>query len=242
METIHNAIKCTQCKNTLESPVLLPCSDSICKKHVKEGEKEYHCLNCDVIHPVPNAGFPHIKALSMLLDQNIQKAKFDRDYMNALDSFKKLEIAVDEMKLLQKDPFYLINKTIGELKRETDITRDEFKLQIDHKADEFIADLENYEQECKRNLDSSDVSSNLEKITKDIDGIKVELNKWQKTLLSFEPKEAEWKVIKEKGKEYKNNLITELDQYKDEFLVRKLIDYQLKVKSFCKIELKSDRK
>jgi hypothetical protein len=220
----------------------LPFSDSICKKHVKERATDYHCLACDVIHEVPKGGFLENKALTMLLNEKIQKVKLSSNYESAFASFKKVEKAVDEMKLLQKDPYFLINKTIGELKRETDITRDEFKLQIDHKADELIAELDKYELECKRNLDSSDVSNRLKKIAKYIEGIKSELDKWQQTLRCFEPNEAEWKVIKEKSEEYQNQLEIELNEYEDEFLLKKLSDYQLKIVSFCKIDLESDRK
>jgi hypothetical protein len=242
METIELAIKCVECKSVLDSPVLLPCSDSICKKHVKEGAKEYHCLASDIINPVPNAGFLYNKGLALLVNQKIQKAKFHPEYTSACDAFKSVEKLVDEMKLLQKDPHYIINKAIGELKRETDIIRDEFKLTIDNKADAIIKDLDKYEKECKSNLDSSDVSSKLEKIATNIDGLKDELEKWQETLRCFEPNDDEWKAIREKGDEYSQKLKHELDVYQDDFLMKKLGNYQLKLLSFCNINLESDRK
>jgi hypothetical protein len=161
METIELAIKFVECKCVLESPVLLPCSDSVCKKHIKDGAKEYHCLACDIIHPVPNAGFLHNKGLTILVNQKIQKAKFSSQYETAFDAFKSVEKLVDEMKLLQKYPHYFINKAIGEFKCETDIIRDEFKLATDDKADAIIKELDEYGQECKSNLESSDVSNKL---------------------------------------------------------------------------------
>jgi hypothetical protein len=180
--------------------------------------------------------------LAILVNQKIQKTKFHPEYTSAFDSFKSVEKLVEEMKLLQKDPHYLINKAIGELKRETDILRDEYKLAIDHKAEAIIKELDEYEKECKSNLDSSDVSRKLEKIAANIDGLKDELDKWQETLRCFEPNDAEWKAIKEKGDQHSQQLKLELDVYQDDFLMKKLNNYQLKLFSFCKINLESDRK
>jgi hypothetical protein len=95
-------------------------------------------LACDTIHSVPNTRFLQNKGLAILVNQKIQKAMFHPEYTSAFDSFKSVEKLFDEIKLFQKDPHYFINKAIGELKRETDIIRDEFKLAIDNKADAII--------------------------------------------------------------------------------------------------------
>jgi hypothetical protein len=110
METIEKVIKCTECMCVLESPVILPCSDLICKKHVKEEAREFHCLACDIIHPVPSGGFPVNKALGIMLDQKIQNNRFLPEYHSAFDSFKNLGKAIDEAKLFQKDPPFFIKK------------------------------------------------------------------------------------------------------------------------------------
>jgi hypothetical protein len=198
MEAIESALKCVECKAILESPVFLPCSDLICKKHVKPDAKEFHCLHCDIIHPIPDAGFPHNKGLAIMLEAKVQKVKCIPEYSNAFSSFKLLGKVIDDMSLLQKDPFYLINKKIGELKSETDIIRDQFKLKIDQKADSIIKELDVYEQECKRNLDSKETTQKLEKLTANIDAIKSEMEKWQKTLNCFETSAEEWTIVREK--------------------------------------------
>jgi hypothetical protein len=242
MEAVESALKCAECKAILESPVLLPCSDSVCKKHIKPDAKEFHCLVCDLIHAIPADGFLDNKALAILLTAKIQKAKFTPEYTNAYSSFKNLEKIVTDLKQFQKDPYFFINKTIGELKRETDIIRDEFKMSIDQKAELIIRELDKYEHECKSNLESGDVSNKLERIGKNIETIKSELGKWQKTLRCFEANELEWKTIREKSGEYRNQLEMELHECQEDFLLRKFSDYQHKLLSLCKIELESDRK
>jgi cell fate (sporulation/competence/biofilm development) regulator YmcA (YheA/YmcA/DUF963 family) len=241
-ETLLVALKCSECKFTLESPVILPCGDSICQSHVKQETQEFHCLVCDLIHPIPNAGFPPNKNLAILINEKIDKLKFNPQYESAFDSFKCVEKLVDEMKLFQKDPYHIINKAIGELKNEVDIIKHEFNLAIENKASEIIGELEKYQQECRCNLDSVGVTNKLEKIDQNIDAIKEELGKWHQTLRCFESNETEWQVITEKSHEYNARFKFELDAYEDEFLLNKLDDYRRKIISFCTVELHSDRK
>jgi hypothetical protein len=242
MEAIESALKCVECGSILECPVILPCSDSVCKKHIEPDSKEFHCMQCDLVHPKPSRGFPENRSLRILLEAKIQKTKFTPQYKSASTSFRNLAKSLDDLRLLQKDPHYFVNKKISELKNETDIVRDEFKLLIDQKADAIIKQLDQYEQECKSKLQSSDFSKKLEKLASDIDAIKREMDKWQKSLNSFESDEAELKMIQEKGDSYKTSLEMKLNAYEDDFLLNKLSLFQLKVASFCKIKLASDRK
>jgi hypothetical protein len=243
METIENAIKCSLCKGVLESPVFLPCSDSICKRHVMQGAQELlHCLECDTIHAVPASGFPENKALTKILNAKIQKAKYTPEYTSAFESIRQMATVLDEFKLFHKDPFYFINKTIGELKRETDLMRDEFKLKIDLEADDIMQELDKYELDCKTNLNSVFFTNASNKRAADLSRKSAELASWQKTLACFESSEAEWKLIREKSDNYKNELQMELRKCEDEFLLNKLANYGLKLISFCKIELESERK
>jgi hypothetical protein len=119
--------------------------------------------------------------------------------------------------------------------------RDEFKLAIDRKADAIIKDLDEYEKECKNDLDSR---KKVEELGKIINGImQDELAAWQETLRRFDAKEDALKLIKENGEQYKiNELQTKLSEYEEDFLLRILDDYRQKVLSFCEIKLQSENK
>jgi hypothetical protein len=244
MEAIESALKCAECKAFLECPIILPCSDSICKKHIKtDDDKEYHCLHCDATHVTPSSGFPENKSLRILLEAKIQQTIFGQQYKSASCSLQNLHKVIDDLRLFQTDPYYIVSKKINELKIETHIVRDQFKLSIDAKADTLIKELDEYEQECKRLVSSSDLlSKRLARLATDIDGlVKGELEKWHQSLNCFDSDEKEWRLIQEKSDRYRNQLEMDLGQFEDEFLLQKLSDYQLRVASFCKIQLESDR-
>jgi hypothetical protein len=244
MQALFESLKCCQCKSLVESPLILPCGDSICKKHVvveQESKNEYHCVACDVVHGLPSGGFIENKPLLKLLTANIQQAKFCKQYEIALGSFKNLVKSFEDAKLFHKDPYFFINKTVGDLKTDVDILREEFKLKIDEKADKLIKELDEYEQECKSHVNSSEVSKEFGEITIELDKVKEEMDKWQKTLDNFAPNESEWNNISEASEKKSQDLDQRLELCKHQALIRKLTDYQKKIDLFTKIELKSNQ-
>jgi hypothetical protein len=179
--------------------------------------------------------------LKILLDANIQKTIFTPQYKSALDSVKNLDKIIDDFELFRRDPFFIVNKKISDLKSETDIIRDQFKLSIDAKANAILKELIEYEQNCKSKLESSGKAKKLDKIAAEIERIRNDMDKWQTQLDSFESNEKGWQMIKEKGDKYKTELEKEMNEYENEFLLNKIKDYQLKVAGFCKFQLESDR-
>jgi hypothetical protein len=65
--TNSNKFICKQCNRYFKSPSILPCGDTICKKHVINDK--IRCPNCNQEHIIPEQGFPINKAiLEMMAD------------------------------------------------------------------------------------------------------------------------------------------------------------------------------
>lgn len=60
-------MNCIECKNLLEYPVILPCGESICKKHIHTDKTTFFCQVCCAEHSIPGDGFPANKALEKFL-------------------------------------------------------------------------------------------------------------------------------------------------------------------------------
>jgi hypothetical protein len=119
--------------------------------------------------------------------------------------------------------------------------RDEFKLKIDQQADELIQELERYELECKSNLSSMEVMNESKKISANLNRIGQEMEILQRTLSGFEPNKAEWKLIEQKSHSHTDELRVEMSKYEEDFLLKNLDDYRMKLISFGQIEIQSDR-
>jgi hypothetical protein len=69
MDIINEAIKCPICKKILESPVFLPCGESVCKSHV-DGKTQIFCISCEDDHSIPNSGLTSNKKLEKIIQNN----------------------------------------------------------------------------------------------------------------------------------------------------------------------------
>jgi hypothetical protein len=200
MDVFYNSIKCTQCRDVLKSPVILPCGHAICNQHVQENTKEIDCSVCNSTHAVPTSGggFTRILAFESLLNVNIQKAKFCPQYEDSYKSLKEFEAKCDEFKSLHKDPVYFVGETIRELKIQTDLLREEFKLKIDQKADQLIKELDAYEQECGRS--SNETNAQTKEMDSYLSFWNEQIDKWNQALSNFDSNEACWQEINESTK------------------------------------------
>ena len=75
---ISELLKCEFCKRTFETPILLPCGETMCKRDLtglnerEEGVEEVIiCYFCGEQHPMPEEGFPMNKIVENLLKHNI---------------------------------------------------------------------------------------------------------------------------------------------------------------------------
>ena len=66
---------CSFCNNKFDHPILLPCNESICFKHVEEIEsnKSIDCPICSECHTIPENGFPPDAKRELLLSVNIKQ-------------------------------------------------------------------------------------------------------------------------------------------------------------------------
>jgi hypothetical protein len=153
MQVIEQAIKCAECKKVLQSPVSLPCGYSICKRHSTVAKSTtYNCPHCQVTHQIPDNGFPINKSLESILSTNIERIQLSSEYDDAFQAYTKLAKSIGDFHLLKKDPSCLIDSFICDLKNQIDLSREQFKHEIDEKAAEIIKDLDEYAKECQSSL------------------------------------------------------------------------------------------
>src|SRR5579871_2336387 len=118
MDKILEAIKCVNCKNVLKSPILLPCTHSICKHHVNES-MAICCGECASDHQIPkNGSFLENAGLAKIICANIENLDFGETHKQAKKHCNNL---CDSIKLLEdviNDPSNIIYEQISALKSE----------------------------------------------------------------------------------------------------------------------------
>lgn len=181
MNKIIKAIQCVNCREILDSPIILPCSHSICKKHCEQSTK---CFKCGSDHEIPKDGFPSFKALAKIIATNIDKLDFGDVHKNAKKSCESFEELLKEIENLLKDPFHLTHERISDLKNTVQLKGEEIRLMIDQKIKDMLETLDDYERQCKDYLTTNEYATVSSKF--DLESAQHQLNKWIETLNKLE--------------------------------------------------------
>jgi hypothetical protein len=253
MQVIDHAIRCSDCKYELQSPVILPCGESICEKHCKLESKHYTCVHCKVTHPIPDNGFPMNKALEKILSTKIENIQLPTEYEEAFQAYTSLAKSIADFHLLKKDPCCLISADIGELKSEIDLLREQFKFNIDEHAKKVIEELDEFEKECQQNVKSRETNeskdADLEETSSksrkrhhsitsdddydydDVEAIEEVLSEIKKKMSQFKKNKVELIKLKLKCQgfvDFEDKFMSERKQ----LFLGKLLDYKFKVSKF----------
>ena len=183
MDRIRNAIKCAICREILESPVILPCSDTICKKHVtNQTNNLIRCEKCGIEHSIPTNGFPTLPFLEEIIKSEIGQLDFGSVHKEAKKSCESFEKALKEFEVLLKDPHFYTHERISELKNIVQLKGEELKLRIDEEMTKLIGKLGEYERQSKEYLSSNEFKVESTKFHSELKRAQSNLDSWIESL------------------------------------------------------------
>lgn len=119
-----------------------------------------------------------------------------------------------------------ISEKISEIKNKIDLKREALKLEIDNKALEIIKELDDYEQECRDNMQKM-VKSKMLKSKAVLESMQTEVAKWNEELISFEMNQKKWEIIKSQSKVKCDELVDSMKKLKESLLLEhKLYEFE----------------
>lgn len=213
MNKIVSSINCVNCKNVLTSPVLLPCTHTICKQHTIDVKGPILCCLCQKEHLIPpNTGFPHIT-----LD-------FGDEYREANHSCHNLHDLLVEIDEILNDPSNFTIKAIANLKNIVQSKGDEIKLNIEKQMNHLISKLDEYSKDCQSSLSTNDYLNISKKMRAEKEEAEKNLQKWISSLNEIKFDEKEWTLIKTESENAIKRFQVELDNFKTDILLEKRFD------------------
>lgn len=253
MDTINEALKCSKCKHVLSEPVALPCGELICDKHVNKKITHFYCLECDLDHPfLYPGGFFRVKALEKILSTKIDKCDFSGEYSRAYKSCKNLEQALFEFDKFRSDPYNHIYEAIIEIRNEVELKRETIKLEtttatasadgeVDEKAEALINEINEFESECKANLESNEFKEKKTKLDQVINVMKQDLSQWLNELNSVEEDKPKWNMMFDRSQKAIKLLALKELAYKQDLLLNRKLELNLakpnELTNICKLSL-----
>ena len=257
MDTILNAIKCAICHEILESPVFLPCTDTICKKHVtNQSNGVIRCEKCEIEHRIPANGFPPNPSLEAIIKSEIATLDLGSVHKEAKKSCESFEKTLREVEMLIKDPFFYTHERISELKNSVQLKGEELKLIIDQEMRKLIYRLEEYDSKTRRFLSSNEFKEESKKFDNELKIAQSNLDSWIESLNKFRQflapnnhafkiycyskriklDEEKWKRIKEESEQKLKSLTEESEKFKNKLLLNNFEENQKHVNCFKSIK------
>ena len=184
MDRILNIINCSICHEIFESPVILPCNDTVCKKHVKDQIKDdfFRCDKCGVENRVPSNGFqplPFLEELIKIAKDGLVFCSVNNEAKKSCESFEEL---LKEIAVALKDPFFLSHERIRVLKNSAQLKGEELKLIIDQEMKTLFDILDDYERQSKEYLSSNEFKVESEKLETELKSAYSNLDSWLESL------------------------------------------------------------
>jgi hypothetical protein len=244
MNKIHDAIKCVNCREVLDSAVLLPCGCSICLKHTQtdlnETTRTILCCNCEIDHSLSftHGPFRSNTALTQIISAEIANIEelFSQDLKNAKHSCSRLEQYLAEIDHVLTDPFNFTYEAIEHLKSVAQLRVEEKQMSIDEEA--FVK-LDEFKASCKSYFKSSEYSAKSRGFERKIEAARQGIKNSMFTLNELKRNELEWMRIKRESEEVIERFKIELKTFKrDSLLQKRFATYRFEIEKILgKIEI-----
>jgi hypothetical protein len=261
MDRFLNTLKCPNCNEVLESPVILPCNHTICEKHGSNHTKEViKCEKCGVEHRIPVNGFQPNLALQEQIEIGIAHLDFGSVHNKAKKSCESFGNFLNEIEAILKDPFVIAHERITELKNSVQLKGEELKLTIDQEMKKLIDRLDEYERQSKEYLSSNELKEESIKLETELKSAYSNLDSWLAYLHKYNIQifylilivnlvtllyvfnrlkvdHEKWeKIIKESSQQLKS-INNEFDIFKKKLLLNKFDENQSHVNLFKSIKI-----
>ena len=190
---LKNIATCSYCNSIFESPIILPCSETICEKHLNDFKnpidplKTIQCYFCYEDHLIPKNGFPMDKRMTKLIEYEFHQIDFGETHKKAVCLCHDLNKMIEKIGIITKDPDYFITEYFDKITNEIDLRREESKLVIEKWHESRLLEINKYKTECLNKL-----AKKLKPDNSIIDKTKKDLELWQKKLSVPELSNAEY--------------------------------------------------
>lgn len=225
VDDVNDIIRCRICSKLYNSPITLPCGETICSIHLNEfdisRDKKFKCDLCNSEHLLPENGFQANKAIQKMLDINIDRLDRGEAFKNAKAAFDVLNYKFETYELINTVPAFFIDEYFSSVINEIDLRRDEIKLEIDNYYDRLINDLKLSQKSCVVMSEGNRRVSNDE-----LKYFRKEVETFNKDLKMLDLAENKIKNIETKSKILVNKIEFKLKEIKDFFLLSKSHEFK----------------
>ena len=222
-----NFLKCKICTAIYDSPILLTCGETVCKKHLNQVDlfeiidDRFECLFCGEEHKIPPNGFPYNKALEQLVQFNLDKIDLGEAYKGAKIAFENLNIKIETLEKIKLDPSGYINEHFADIIDEIDSRRHKLKTELDYYYDNLINHLKLHLNQCLVMIKSNKIIDN-----NNLNYFKASRENFEKDLKYLIADDNKWKTIDLNAKILTNSIDFKINELKNSLLLNNSYEFK----------------
>lgn len=218
MDKVLNALKCSNCRSILTSPVTLPCGHTICQSHTRVSDENIICSECESSHA--NKNFAVNQALANMIEAQLSSFDFGPKYKECVQSVENVREQLRKNELAVNDSDYFIHESIDKLRNKVVLKSEQLKTRIDEITQELLDDLDMFERECKEEKRHHGIKQNsfVDEFKRQNDAAMESCEKWSNELNELRFDDHKWTTIKEESEKELGALRGKLGQFERELL------------------------
>jgi WD40 repeat protein len=158
LSAVRSIVTCEKCGNFFESPIKLPCFNTLCQVHVSElmsskAKNIIDCFFCQEEHVIPERGFEPYTKLDEIIQSKSHLYEEEKELISYFDySTSKINKLDQEFTKMQPFTEEFILKNLAKLKEQIDLDAQKFKNKIDSTAQNLVGKIEMFENKCTLSL------------------------------------------------------------------------------------------
>lgn len=232
---------CKFCLDIYEKPVILPCGNLLCSKHIdkflkSKTSQSILCYHCDRKHDINKQGLIVDERITQLIELKIHELNLGTAHRAAIISCQNVESLITQHKSLNQNPNNFIDAFFNKLKKEINIKRIEMIAMVDDSYRKSLKEIECFENECKNNPDKD---KNILGSNSLVVICEAKLKEWYQVLrVPNLDLESNWKELKFEADREIQKLDTKLRVVKNELLLNR--DFTIKPINSINLDISFD--
>ena len=160
LSAVRSIVTCEKCGDFFESPVKLPCFNTLCQTHVVEllkknlsAKKVIECCFCHQDHAVPPNGFESYTKLNEIIESKSHLYDEEKQLILYFDyATKKISELATSIKKTRPDTEEFVLKNLAKLKEQINQDFEKLTQKIDDKRQKLVTKIELFEDKCAQSL------------------------------------------------------------------------------------------
>ncbi len=161
LSAVRSICTCEHCGKFYESPIKLPCFNTICLAHLNEllknkSKNVIHCCFCKKDHQIPANGFERYAKIDEIIQSKSHLYEDEKEFALFIEtSTRKIKELNTELDSKQPDILEIVIKRLSNLRNQIELDAARHKKNIDLECGKIVKKLDLFQEKCIKSINET---------------------------------------------------------------------------------------